>query len=212
MEPSGKRPKVCRHKHFVLRYHDSELDYKSIAEIIFDGGEYLVVKEYDENGKEHVHFQGLTTYRDETLKTYTEDLVTKRHRLTKEAKENGQKSRRLVSWSHKVCNEDGYAYMSKDARRTVLASTFNEEEIMALGAKSIDYVSKLKSELSDYVYQRMEEWNWENAQKKVYNLALDYYSSKEKAPPWNQLEGRVKTLLFYYKRNGEYVYRQFIYK
>lgn len=214
MEPEPKRQRlVCRHKHFVLRYLDETLDYKKICEEIFDGGQYHCVREYDEHGKEHVHFQGLCSWTDKTLAHKTEGYITQVHRLYREHLATPQsKKPRLVSHSHKVCNETGYCYMSKDPRRVVIATTFSEEEISAFAERSAEYVTKLKTEFNEYLWSRLttkfgrvQGMDFKVYKKEARLIALRFYESQEKPVPFNCLETKVLNALFYWKIDGRRV-------
>lgn len=212
MEPEPKRARlVCRHKHFVLRYYDESLDYKSIAEELYDGGEYHVVREYDDNGKEHVHFQGLTSFTDKTLAGKTEALITQVHRITKEWQLNphGKGKPRLVAHSHKICNETGYCYLSKDPRRVILATTFDEEQLSQFAEGSKEYVSKLKTEFNEYMWRSLTAKyparvtrDFKEYKQNARLFALKFYEAQEKPVPFNLLETKVLNALFYWKVDG----------
>lgn len=221
--PTKKQRLIVRVRHFVMSPYDQELDYKSICESIYDGDEYLCVKEYDDLNRPHVHFQGATSYADETLKSKTQELITKVHYVTREyegrvaANPAGQhKKPRPVRWSHQVCTQDGYCYMSKDTRRTVLATTFTEAELLSLADKSVENVNKLKTAYNEAMWKRLDQWilttppdkvneakaSLKDMSKIVRVFTLEYYEREQKPIPFNLLDNKIKNCLFYWKKAG----------
>lgn len=216
MEPAQKRQRlVVRIKHFCMSPYDDQLDYKSICESIYDGDEYLCVKEYDDLNREHVHFQGATSFSDETLKTKTQELITKVHRVTREyeARAGNAKKPRPVRWKGGICDTDGYAYMSKDTRRMILATTFTEEKLLELAGKSVENVNKLKTEYNEAIWKTLEAHpptpdqlsDLKKMMKIVRNYTLLWYERQQKPIPFNLLDNKIKNCLFYWKRNGSRV-------
>lgn len=221
--PPVKKCKVVRIKHFVQRFLDESLDYISICKAIFDGGEYLCVKEFGDNNKEHVHFQGTTSFSDETLKTKSQELITKVHRLTREyevrAASNPKEPKpRIVAWKGGVCDSDGYGYLSKDPRRVVLATSFSDEKILEFSGQSKEYVSKLKTEYNVAMWDKLTAWYGKRKypvddkllnrlKAKVNEWTIEWYLDQEKAVPFKLLQDKILNVLLMWTFEGHRVFK-----
>lgn len=223
-EPPAKRQRlVVRIKHFVVSPYDQALDYKKICESIYDGGDYLCVKEVGEANREHVHFQGTTSYTDDYLKIKTSELITQVHRVTAdfdracEAQPDVRhKKPRPVRWSHQVCNNDGYCYMSKEQGRVVLATTFTEAQLKEFAVGSDANVKKIQTQYNEAMWKCLDQWilttppdkvseakaSLKEMSKIVRVFTLKYYERELKPVPFNILDNKIKNCLFYWKKAG----------
>lgn len=185
-----------RFRHFVLRYYDSDLPYDDIAKAIFESNHYLVVKEF--GGKEHVHWQGVTSKCEASIEKLQQTMITQQHRLRKEA---GSKCRLIANKSHDA-TALGFQYMSKEKRRVVLASSgFSEQDLLDLYESSVQHVEKLKTDYNKAIWTTMEKEKCEVPKTKEQFTALlgkvkrwtqVWYKRHQKNPPFSRLTDKCK--------------------
>lgn len=192
-----------RFKHFILRVYDSELDYASIAERLFDGGKWLVVKE--DKPHEHVHWQGLTSRCEKTLHNIQQEFITQQHRVYKE---KGGKGCRLVSNKQADCTALGFQYMSKQTTRVVLTSSgFTEEDLAALYVSSVEHNAKLKTDYNTTMWKLLEKDSVPTTKEELKKLIVElkimtvrWYKKNEKMCPFSRIDDKVKNCILHWPK------------
>jgi len=186
--------------HFTVNPYDSNLDYSEICKSLFGPSRCLAMLEHTKKGKvgPHVHIQGETELSQRTVDDKISELITKVHY---KRKMDGNENARVCKRVKRDVTEEGFQYMCKDDKSTILFSQgFTDADFLELADKSELHNQKIKHGADEYVWKYLEltkETEFVDILVIAKRLYLKYLRGEKKGWPTSaQIRSKVYRIVY----------------
>lgn len=179
MEQGDLAPTEPRLVHFKCK-HDSDWDYKSIADTLFLPDQKILVVGEKWRTNPHVHFQGYTRDAPRTLANKLSDLAKRHSSRNPNHRDYVGPKARPMSQGRGTVTVTGFQYMNKEPfsnHNPLYYKGFTEAELLELQAASAAHVDSLKTSVAELLAEHEMDFSndWKTAFKKAWSIVIDNY-------------------------------------